>query len=121
MDLGKIFVIFISSILFFYFIINKNYFVREIYLDKDFLKPQSFHKTPTPRIGGVLIIIFSIFYLFFFQEKNNFFYSIILLGILFFTIGFFDDIKFKVKPEIRLLLMFYNYLFIRNKNKLYSN
>ena len=106
MDLGKIFVIFISSIFFFYFIIKKNYFLREIYLDKDFLKPQSFHKTPTPRIGGVLIIIFSFFYLFFFQEKNNFFYSIILLGILFFTIGFFDDIKFKVKPEIRLLLMF---------------
>ena len=106
MDLGKIFVIFISSIFFFYFIIKKNYFLREIYLDKDFLKPQSFHKTPTPRIGGLLIIIFSIFYLFFFQEKNIFFYSIILLGILFFTIGFFDDIKFKVKPEIRLLLMF---------------
>ena len=92
MDLGKIFVIFISSIFFFYFIIKKNYFLREIYLDKDFLKPQSFHKTPTPRIGGVLIIIFSIFYLFFFQEKNNFFYSIILLGILFFTIGFFVEI-----------------------------
>ena len=106
MDLGKIFLIFISSIFFFYFIINKKYFSREIYLDKDFLKPQSFHKIPTPRIGGALIIIFSLFYLFFFQEKNNFFYSIIFLGILFFTIGFFDDIKFKVKPEIRLLLMF---------------
>jgi UDP-N-acetylmuramyl pentapeptide phosphotransferase/UDP-N-acetylglucosamine-1-phosphate transferase len=106
MDLGKIFIIFISSIFFFYLINKKNFFLPEIYLDKDFLKPQSFHKTQTPRIGGVLIIIFSIFYLYFFQEKNSFFYSIILLGILFFTIGFFDDIKFKVKPEIRLLLMF---------------
>ena len=106
MDLGKIFIIFILSVLFFYLIINKNYFLHEIYLDKDFLKPQSFHKTPTSRIGGVIIIIFSIFYLFFFGEKNNFSFSIILLGILFFTIGFFDDLKFKVKPEIRLLLMF---------------
>jgi UDP-N-acetylmuramyl pentapeptide phosphotransferase/UDP-N-acetylglucosamine-1-phosphate transferase len=105
MDLGKIFIIFILSVLFFYLIINKNFFLREIYLDKDFFKPQSFHKTPTSRIGGAIIIIFSIFYLFFFEEKNNFFYSIILLGILFFTIGFFDDLKFKVKPEIRLLLM----------------
>jgi UDP-N-acetylmuramyl pentapeptide phosphotransferase/UDP-N-acetylglucosamine-1-phosphate transferase len=108
MDLGKIFLILISSIFFFYFIISNKYFFREIYLDKDFLKPQSFHKIATPRIGGVLIIIFSFFYLFFFQEKNVFFYSIILLGTLFFTIGFFDDIKF-------------NYLFIRNKNKLYTN
>ena len=105
MDLGKIFIIFILSVFFFYLIINKNYFLREIYLDKDFLKPQSFHKVPTSRIGGAIIIIFSIFYLFFFEEKNNFFYSIIFLGFLFFTIGFFDDLKFKVKPEIRLLLM----------------
>ena len=74
MDLGKIFIIFISSIFFFYFIVNKNCFLREIYLDKDFLKPQSFHKTPTPRIGGVLIIIFAVFYLFFFLEKTIFFY-----------------------------------------------
>ena len=70
MDLGKIFIIFILSVLFFYLIINKNYFLHEIYLDKDFLKPQSFHKTPTSRIGGVIIIIFSIFYLFFFWRKK---------------------------------------------------
>ena len=74
MDLDKIFIFFISSVFLFYLIVKKNYFLNEIYLDKDFSKPQSFHKTPTPRIGGVLIIIFSLFYLFFFQEKNNFFY-----------------------------------------------
>jgi UDP-GlcNAc:undecaprenyl-phosphate GlcNAc-1-phosphate transferase len=106
MDLGKILIFFISCNFFFYFIVKKKYFFREIYLDKDFLKPQSFHRSPTPRIGGVIILIFSIFYLFFFKEKNNFFYSIILLGILFFIIGFLDDLKFKVKPQIRLLFMF---------------
>ena len=105
MDLGKIVLIFISSVFFFYLMIKKNYFLREIYLDKDFLKPQSFHDTPTPRIGGILILIFSIFYLIFFKEKNIFFYSIISLGTLFFTIGFFDDLKFKVEPELRLLFM----------------
>ena len=106
MDLGKIIIIFILSIFFFYLIIKKNYFLHEIYLDKDYLKPQSFHKTPTLRIGGVIILILSIFYLFFFNEKNNFSYSIILLGTSFFLIGFFDDLKFKFRPEIRLLFMF---------------
>jgi UDP-N-acetylmuramyl pentapeptide phosphotransferase/UDP-N-acetylglucosamine-1-phosphate transferase len=106
MDLDKIFIISILSIFFFYLIIKKNYFLHEVYLDKDYLKPQSFHKMPTSRIGGVIIIIFSIFYLFFFEEKKNFSYSIILLGILFFSIGFLEDLKIKFIPELRLLYMF---------------
>jgi UDP-N-acetylmuramyl pentapeptide phosphotransferase/UDP-N-acetylglucosamine-1-phosphate transferase len=106
MDLDKFFIILISSIFFFYLIINKNFFLREIYLDKDFLKPQSFHQIPTSRIGGVVILMFSIFVLLLFIENKNFSSSIILLGTLFFSIGFFDDLKFKVKPEIRLLFMF---------------
>ena len=106
MDLGKIFIAFILCVSFFYLIIKKSYFLNEIYLDKDFLKPQSFHQKPTPRVGGVVIFIFSIFYLFFLEEKTVFFYSVIFLGTLYFIIGFFDDLKFNVKPELRLLFMF---------------
>jgi UDP-GlcNAc:undecaprenyl-phosphate GlcNAc-1-phosphate transferase len=106
MDLDRIFIIFISSLIFFYLLSKKFFFINESFIDKDFLKPQSFHRIPTPRIGGAIILIFSIIYLFFFEEKNKFFYSIILLGTLFFTIGFFDDFKFRLKPELRLLFMF---------------
>ena len=36
---------------------SKLFFSRSI-LDQDFLKPQAFHKKPTPRIGGLILTIF---------------------------------------------------------------
>lgn len=107
MALGSIFFFFLSSYIFLFLCTRKNFFKNnEIYLDKDFFKPQAFHKVPTPRIGGFVIFIFSILYLLFYFDEQNFSNSIILLGSVYFLIGFLDDFKFKIKPEIRLLIMF---------------
>ena len=103
-----LFLFFFCSIFIYYLLINKKniLFLKRIY-DNDFLKPQSFHLSSVPRFGGFVIILLSFFYLFFFQKLNFFSYSIILLGLLYFILGFFSDIKINIKPEIRLLFMFF--------------
>ena len=107
MVLGNFVLFFFGSIFFYYLLtIKKNiYFFGRIH-DSDFLKPQSFHSLPIPRSGGFVIILLSFFYLFFFQEFNIFSYSVILLGLTYFILGLFSDIKINIKPEIRLLFMF---------------
>ena len=77
-----------------------------IFSDNDYKKPQSFHKNPILRLGGSVIFLFTLFTLFFF-EKTNFTNAIIYFGFLFFFIGFIDDLKFSIKPEVRLFLMFF--------------
>jgi UDP-N-acetylmuramyl pentapeptide phosphotransferase/UDP-N-acetylglucosamine-1-phosphate transferase len=107
MVLGNFFLFFFASVLTYYLLINKkNYFFKRIY-DNDFLKPQSFHLSSVPRFGGFVIILLSFFYLFFFQELNVFSYSVVLLGLLYFLLGLFSDVKINIKPEIRLIFMFF--------------
>lgn len=112
MDLGNVFFFFFLSLFFFYLLIKKVIFFRETYLDKDFLKPQAFHHNPIPRIGGVIILINSLIYLLLFYPANIFFYSVVLLGFFYFILGFLEDLKFNIKPELRLLIMFLGSLFI---------
>jgi UDP-N-acetylmuramyl pentapeptide phosphotransferase/UDP-N-acetylglucosamine-1-phosphate transferase len=113
MVLGNFFLFFFVSIFIYYLLINKKiiHLLDRIH-DNDFLKPQSFHSSPVPRFGGFVIILMSFIYLFFFQKLNIFSYSLILLGLLYFTLGLFSDIKVNIRPEIRLLFMFFIGIFI---------
>ena len=84
--------------------ISSKYF-KKLY-DLDFKKPQAFHVEPVPRIGGLalmcsfIILVFSFQY--FFNENLS---KYILITILIFSLGFLDDLKFKIEPNIRLILM----------------
>jgi UDP-GlcNAc:undecaprenyl-phosphate GlcNAc-1-phosphate transferase len=94
-------------IVFLNFFIVKNYkyiFLRNV-VDKEFHKPQSFHRKATPRIGGFLIFIFFFFLINIFLEKNLLFFKIITIGSFFFLLGFFSDINSKVSPNKRLFFM----------------
>ena len=94
---------------FFIFYITNKYsykFNNGILLDKDFLKPQAFHHEAVSRCGGIasiisLIIFFSIYYLLF----SKILYEYIFICSSLFLIGYLDDIKIKVSPYARLLLM----------------
>ena len=73
----------------------------------DFNKPQSFHSSPIPRVGGLasiisLIIFFAAFNLFFKAELGGYIYFFLCL---FFLLGFLEDIKIELNPSLRLLLM----------------
>ena len=75
-------------------------------LDKDFSKPQAFHRNAISRSGGMAgIISLNIFFLIYFLLYSKIFYEYIFISNLMFLIGFLDDIKIKVSPSKRLLLM----------------
>jgi UDP-N-acetylmuramyl pentapeptide phosphotransferase/UDP-N-acetylglucosamine-1-phosphate transferase len=75
-------------------------------LDKDFSKPQAFHQHAVSRSGGIAgIIALNIFFLIYFLLYSKILYEYIFIGNLMFFIGLLDDIKIKVSPFKRLLLM----------------
>jgi UDP-N-acetylmuramyl pentapeptide phosphotransferase/UDP-N-acetylglucosamine-1-phosphate transferase len=96
-----IFLSFLSFALLFKY--KKKFF---FFFDNDYNKPQSFHKDPTLRFGGIIIFFFFLIY-YFFLEKKIFINSITILSSLFFIIGVFDDLKFHIKSGVRLFLMFF--------------
>ena len=104
----KFFVIFSLVSFFFTYLIakySKQFFSGSL-LDKDFLKPQAFHKEAITRCGGIssllsLLILISIHYLLYSDVLSE--YIFICTG--FFLVGFLDDIKIKVSPNLRLAIM----------------
>ena len=79
---------------------------KGVLLDKDFSKPQAFHRHAISRGGGVAgIISLNIFFLIYFLLYSNVLYEYILICNLMFFTGFLDDIKTKVSPFKRLSLM----------------
>jgi len=75
-------------------------------LDKDFLKPQAFHKKPTARIGGLVVLfLFILFVISYFFISGIFLKDYFTITFFLFFLGFLDDLKIKINPSIRLLLM----------------
>ena len=75
-------------------------------MDLDFEKPQAFHKEPVGRSGGLASIIsltiFFVLYYFLFQQILI---EYLVLSIALFLLGFSEDIRFKIGPNYRLVLM----------------
>jgi UDP-GlcNAc:undecaprenyl-phosphate/decaprenyl-phosphate GlcNAc-1-phosphate transferase len=98
-----------TLITFFIFLIVSKYSFKiknGALLDKDFSKPQAFHQLPISRSGGIAgIISLNIFFLIYFLLYSKVLYEYIFISNLMFLIGFLDDIKVKVSPSKRLLLM----------------
>ena len=98
-----------TLITFFIFLIISKYSYKiknGALLDKDFSKPQAFHRSAISRSGGVAgIISLNFFFLIYFLLYSKFIYEYIFICNLMFLIGFFDDIKIKISPSKRLLLM----------------
>ena len=98
-----------SLITFFIFlIINKySYKIKNgILFDQDFQKPQAFHKTPVSRSGGIAgIISFNIFLVFYYLIYSKILFEYLFICNLMFLIGFLDDLKIKISPSRRLILM----------------
>ena len=108
-NINNSYILIICLVSFIIFLLTTNIFSSKkfiIFLDKDFLKPQAFHKKPVPRIGGIasifsiIVLILSLNFIF-----NIYYYEYLFFSILFFFLGFLDDIKVSLKPFIRLILM----------------
>jgi UDP-GlcNAc:undecaprenyl-phosphate GlcNAc-1-phosphate transferase len=84
---------------------SQNFFSGSL-LDEDFSKPQAFHTEATARIGGFIILsLFISFIVFYFFKFEIFLNDYFTITFLFFFLGFLDDIKIKISPNIRLLIM----------------
>ena len=98
-----------TFVTFFIFLIVSKYshkLSNGILLDNDFIKPQAFHSNEVPRSGGIaallsLLIFFGIYYLLFSITP----YEYIFICFSLFVVGYLDDIKIKVSPNTRLILM----------------
>ena len=98
-----------AFITFFIFLIVSKFFYRNnnsALLDVEFTKPQAFHDKAISRSGGIasvisLTIFFGIYYLLY----SKILYEYIYICISLFFIGYLDDIKIKINPNIRLILM----------------
>ncbi len=83
-------------------------------LDTEFTKPQAFHDEPISRSGGIasIISLFSslgIYYLLF----SDILYEYFFVCSSMFVIGYLDDVKKKISPNMRLVLMvFFLIIFI---------
>jgi len=103
------FLVFLLSLLSyaFLFFLNKNSNKKflSIFLDLEFTKVQSFHKKPTLKVGGIFIFFFLFIATLLF--KNFFFLRVLFymsMPIFFFSI--LDDLKIKINPFMRLIILF---------------
>ena len=93
---------------FIFLIINKfsHKIKNGILYDQDFLKPQAFHQSPVPRSGGMAgVISFNIFIVFYYLIYSKILFEYFFICNLMFLIGFLDDLKIKISPSRRLILM----------------
>ena len=88
--------------------------IREgVLLDKDFSKPQAFHKSATSRAGGLAgIISLNIFFIIYYLIYSKILFEYIFICNLMFIVGFLDDLKVNVSPFKRLLIMIFFLFFI---------
>ena len=115
------FFLIVSSVLFnkYFLLIFKKY-NHKILIDDQFKKPQAFHNSPTPIIGGLSIFLsFLLVYLYLFLFQNIIYYEYISFSILFFLLGFTDDLKINLRPKMRLGLMILFLVLLINYNNFY--
>ena len=115
------FFLIVSSVLFnkYFLLIFKKY-NHKILIDDQFKKPQAFHNSPTPIIGGLSIFLsFLLVYLYLFLFQNIIYYEYISFSILFFLLGFADDLKINLRPKMRLGLMILFLVLLINYNNFY--
>ena len=97
---------FISFLITFFISRYSKSFLHRFLLDKDFSKPQAFHQEATARIGGVIIFsLFNLFTIFYFLKFQIFLKEYFVITLLLFFLGFLDDLRIKINPNIRLFLM----------------
>ena len=83
----------ISYLLTFLIAKYSKFFFSGSLLDKDFLKPQAFHREPTGRVGGIaILLLFLLFILFYFLVFDIFLKDYFSISILLFFLGFLVDV-----------------------------
>ena len=98
-----------ALITFFIFLIISKYshkIKNGVLFDQDFLKPQAFHQSPISRSGGIAgVISFNVFLILYYLIYSKILFEYFFICNFMFLIGFLDDLKIKISPFRRLMLM----------------
>ena len=95
-----------SLVFYNYFVLFVKKYNSRLLIDNQLNKPQAFHVSPTPIVGGICIFLSSlIIFFYFYLFKSITYFEYISFCTLFFLLGFADDLKINIKPTIRLALM----------------
>ena len=110
MDLNNLILFFflvIFSLFFYkYFFLFLNKFNSKLFIDDEFKKPQAFHEISVSTYGGIGIFIsLLILCLYLFLSKQIIYYEYLSFCTLFFILGLMEDLKFNLKPKLRLIIM----------------
>ena len=110
MDLNNLilfFLLVISGLFFYkYFFLFLNKFNSKLFIDDEFKKPQAFHEISVSTYGGIGIFIsLLILCLYLFLSKQIIYYEYLSFCTLFFILGLMEDLKFNLKPKLRLIIM----------------
>jgi len=95
----------LSYIFLFFSVKNYKKKIFKNLLDSEFSKVQSFHKKPVLRIGGIFIFFFTLLSYLLFKNLlllKDIFYMV----TLFFFFSLLEDVKIKINPFVRLLILF---------------
>ena len=96
---------------FFIFLFVSKYsfkFQKGILLDQDFSKPQAFHQSAISRSGGIAgVISLNIFFIIYYLIYSKILFEYLFICNLIFLIGFLDDLRTKISPSKRLVLMIF--------------
>ena len=96
----------IFALITFFIFLLLHKFASSVLLDEDFEKPQSFHFVPTPRCGGIAAIISLIILTLIINTVFQImYYDFLIISLSLFLVGFIDDVKYKISPNLRLILM----------------
>jgi UDP-N-acetylmuramyl pentapeptide phosphotransferase/UDP-N-acetylglucosamine-1-phosphate transferase len=114
MGLDKIIFFFLFTIFNFFSIKYYKFFFLKKIIDKDFNKPQAFHTHPAIRTGGISILFFLILFSIFIKNwaYNNYFLAAVILSIIFFIVGFLEDIRISSTPLVRLFFLVFLSFFV---------
>ena len=124
MDLNNFF--FYLFLISFAYIFNKyspsilRNFNPNLLVDNQFEKPQAFHKESTSLLGGTSILLsLLVIYLYSFLYNNIFYLEYLSFSLVFFFLGFNEDLKINFNPKIRLLFMILLLIFLIIYNEIY--
>ena len=117
---------FLILLLFFSYLFNKYFiffakkFHKSFLVDNEFNKPQAFHNKSTLRSGGVGIFFsFLLVFAYFIFLKKAIYLEYVYFCVVFFLIGFLDDLKIYFMPKLRLAMMFFAIIFLVILNDFY--
>ncbi len=112
-ELGFLSIFALTSFFIFLIIEKYSYKINNgLLIDNEFSKPQAFHENAVSRSGGIASVAsLSFFFIIYNLLYEDILYEYIFITLSLFFVGYLDDIKTKISPNLRLISMSFFLIF----------